>query len=231
MKKTIIFDFDGTIADTLPFIYKKIQENIDKYQITSLEHQEVIKQIRSKTTQELLKEFKISWLKIPFIYSVTKKAQKELNGQLDKVKVFPGIKDVLVELKKDYQMGILSSNLKENIDKFLSLNKLEVFDFIYCESNFFGKDKALNNLVKKYSLLKENVYYIGDEVRDIKACKKAGIKIITVGWGFHNQKLLLKNHPDYFVGKPKEIIQVLVGGSVHYSVDKMITSNCNSNIK
>jgi phosphoglycolate phosphatase len=206
MKKTIIFDFDGTIANTLPFHFKKVQEIINKHKITGLDSKKVVAEIRSKTPQELLKEFKISWLKFPFILSVVRKAQKELNNVIDQIEVFPGMKKTLFELKKKYQIGILSSNIPENIDKFLSINKLEIFDFIYCERNVFGKDKSLNNLIKKYSLLKKDVYYVGDEVRDIEACKKAKIKIIAVGWGFHHKKLLLENHPDYFVEKPIEII-------------------------
>lgn len=209
--KTIIFDFDGTIADTLLFNYQKAQEIVGKFKLTNLDNQAIINEIRSKPLQELIKKFKISWLKLPFILLEGRRAQKELNNHLEQIKVFPGMKNSLKKLKKNYQLGILSLNLKENIDKFLALNKLDIFDFIYCESNIFAKNKALNNLMKKYNLSKNSIIYVGDEVWDIEACKKAGIKMIAVGWGLHNKKLLLKNNPDYFVEKPEEIMQILVG--------------------
>jgi len=208
--KTIIFDFDGTIANTLPFHFKKVIEIAKKYKITNLSEKEIIQEVRSKSPRQLMTEFKLSWLKLPSVFSVIKQAQKELNKSIEQIKIFPGIDKVLKRLKKNYCVGILSSNIKENIDKFLQLNKLEIFNFVYCESNIFGKDKALNNLVKKFNLLKENVYYIGDEVRDIEGCQKAGIKIISVGWGLHDKKLLLKYYPDYFAEKPEEIIGFLI---------------------
>lgn len=208
--KTVIFDFDGTIADTLIFHFVKAQEIVDRYHIANLDHQQIRDEIRSKTPQELMRKFKLSWVKLPFIYSAIKKAQKELNKQIDKIQVCRGMRQTLLNLKKNkYQLGILSSNLKENIDKFLLLKQLEVFDFIHYEKNIFGKDKALTNLMKKYSLIKNDIIYVGDEVRDIEACKKVGVKIIAVTWGIHTKKILLKYKPEYLVDSPKEMEKIL----------------------
>ena len=208
--KTVIFDFDGTIADTLIFHFAKVQEIVDRYHVANLNHRQIKDEIRSKTPQELMRKFKLSWVKLPFIYPAIKKAQKELNKQIDKIQVCQGMRQMLLNLKKNkYQLGILSSNLKENIDKFLSLKQLEVFDFIHYEKNIFGKDKALTNLMKKYSLIKNDIIYVGDEVRDIEACKKVGIKIIAVTWGIHTKKILLKYKPEYLVDSPKEMEKIL----------------------
>lgn len=207
---TVIFDFDGTIADTLPFMRKRMLKLIKEMKVTDLPDNVIIEKIRSKSYPELMKEFKISWLKLPFILSKVYQAQMDFYNEIAKTKLFPGIEETLEKLqKKGFQLGILSSNMKENIDKFIKVKKLEMFDFVYCEKNIFGKDKAILRLLKEHGLNKDEVIYIGDEVRDIEACKKAGVKIISVSWGFNNKENLCSHHPDYLIDKPEEILKVI----------------------
>ena len=77
--KYIIFDFDGTIADTLPFSFQKFLEMAKLLQIDNLSDKEIINEIRSKSYQELLKgSFKKAWLKLPFVVNMIKNMQVEL---------------------------------------------------------------------------------------------------------------------------------------------------------
>lgn len=208
--KTIIFDFDGTIANTLPFTFKKILEIARSLKLSHKTDQQVLKEIRSKTYRQLMKEYKLSWLKLPWVVSMTRKTQTELTKIIDRLKPFPDIKSTLAALKrKKIKLGILTSNIEDNVNRFISANNLPVFDFIHCERNFFGKDIALKNLIQKYRLDKNSTIYVGDELRDIEACKKIGIKIVAVGWGFNTEKLLINHNPDYFINQPKELLSLV----------------------
>jgi phosphoglycolate phosphatase len=53
------------------------------------------------------------------------------------------------------------------------------------------------------------VIYVGDETRDVEACKKVGIKIIGVTWGLHTPKALKKAGADYIINKPDEFHKIL----------------------
>ena len=57
--------------------------------------------------------------------------------------------------------------------------------------------------------LKDDVVYIGDEERDIAACKKCKISIIAVTWGFDSKELLEKNNPHYLADTPKELLEII----------------------
>jgi len=206
MIKTIIFDFDGTIADTLPLIIEFFNQNAEKFGFKKLGPSEV-EGLRNKTVLEIIKEFKISLFRLPFI---AKKLRDDLRKKIRDTKLIPEIKEVFFKLKKKgFKIGILSSNSKENIKKFLKANDLLIFEFIYSESNIFGKGNALKSLLKKLKLNSKEVVYIGDEVRDIEACKKNGVKIISVTWGFNKKEVLLKNKPDYLINKPEEILKIV----------------------
>jgi len=209
--KFIIFDFDGTIADTLPFSFQKFLEMAKLLQIDNLSDKQIINEIRNKSYQELLKDnFKRSWLKIPFIINVIKNMQVELEKEIENIKFFPGIKKFLYDLKKEgYKLAIISSNRKENINKFIKFNKINVFDFVHGKTDLFGKSDYLKKFLKDFSLKKSEVVYIGDEIRDVEACKKAGIKIIGVSWGLHTVEALKKAGVDYIAYKPVEILSIV----------------------
>lgn len=209
MIKALIFDFDGTIADTLPYTFSKIIEISKKYQIKG-NKDEIIKKISQLTPKQLIKEFNISWFKIPIILWEIKKAQNLLYKKIDEIKIFPSLKKVLKQLKKEgFLLYIYSSNIKRNINRFLKKEGIDnLFKNIYTGNNLLSKDKDLLKILKKEKLIKDEVLYIADEIRDVLACKKIGIKIIGVSWGLAGDSL--KNQlPDFLIKKPEEIFKIL----------------------
>ena len=208
--KVVIFDFDGTIADSLPMHFAKIIDLAKNRFSIDKKEKEIIEEIKNKSHFELMKSFKISWIKIPIILGIIKKSQKDLYLQIDKIKIFPGMAKLLKNLKENnYKIGILSSNMQRNVNKFIKINRLDFFDIVYCESNILGKDKTIKKMMKKYALKTEEIIYVGDEIRDIVACHKMGIKMIGVSWGLHTVEALQKNEVNYIAKKPHEILKLI----------------------
>ena len=113
------------------------------------------------------------------------------------------ISRLLSELHSDNttNLGILTSNTEENVRQFLSKNELEFFDFIRAGKSVFGKSHMINKIIKQNQTEKNNVFYVCDEVRDIEAAKKSGIKSIAVTWGYNTEDALVKEKPDFIVKK------------------------------
>ncbi len=203
-KKTIIFDFDGTIADTLSQIFEIINQLAEKNGFKRLTRDE-FEAVRSLPPLDIIKKFKIPVLKIPYLVL---EGQKMMRAKISESPLFPGVKEVLTELKnRGYRLGILSSNSKENIEMFLKKHNLMFFDFIHSEQNLFGKDKSLKNILKSNNLNKNEVIYVGDEVRDIVACEKVGVDMIAVTWGLNSSQILERYHPQYLISTPSEILE------------------------
>lgn len=206
--RTLIFDFDGTIADTLSAIIRLVNEHADDYHIRPLGDSDV-DELRGMSNIDIIKKYKVPLVKVP---SLVLRAQKELNQRIDEMTLFPGIRDLILGLKGlGVQLGILTSNSRENVLKFLRAQKLDVFDFIHAEQNFFGKNWALLHLLKKHGLKKDEVLYVGDEVRDIEACQKVGVPVIAVTWGFHRRKLLADKGPTFLVDAASDIRAIVAG--------------------
>ena len=204
MYKLVLFDFDGTIANTLDAGIPLFNEFARKYGFLEIRDKE---EVRGFSLNQFIKNHRMSRTKFIFYF---KKFLKRLNSKMDKVKPYDGITDVFKELKINYRMAILSTNSKENIVRFLNRNNLLFyFEFIENYSLLLGKSNKIKRIMRKMNLKKNEVVYIGDDIRDIKASQKSGIDIIAVTWGFHKKEILKEKNPTFIAEKPQDIIKFL----------------------
>ena len=103
-------------------------------------------------------------------------------------------------------MGILSSNSFENVMQVIKNHSLDVFEFIHTTSRVWGKNISLAGLIQQKNLEKGKVVYIGDELRDIVAARKLGVKVAAVAWGYNSPESLSKQRPDFLLQRPAELL-------------------------
>jgi phosphoglycolate phosphatase len=206
MIEVIIFDFDGTLADTIDILLSITNRLSAEFGFKSATKEELA-QLSGLTPWQVLKYSGISIFKFPLLI---RKLKAELRSEIPNIQLFPGIKQVLQELKNSgFQLGIITSNSRENVLASLETNNLQnTFDFIYSGTTF-GKHKVINRWLKRQHINPEQVVYVGDEVRDIDAAKKTGIKVIGVGWGFNSLSALAAQNPDFLIERPQELIGVI----------------------
>ncbi len=205
--KVIIFDFDGTLADTLDAIVSITNRLAKTYGYKPTEPDELV-QIRSMSSRDIVKQSKISIFKIPFLL---RKIKSDLQNDIQQIKPIPGIKEALTQLKREGNLlGILTSNSEANVKIFLQEHGMEaLFSFIDSEKTLFSKHKALNTIIKKNNLVPEEVIYVGDETRDIESSQKINVKVIAVSWGFNSREALAKQNPDFLIDKPSELVELM----------------------
>ncbi|RYD47438.1 MAG: carotenoid oxygenase, partial [Verrucomicrobiaceae bacterium] len=85
----------------------------------------------------------------------------------------------------------------------------EHFDFISSTSRLTGKSAHLRAIRKTFSLHAEEMLYVGDEIRDIKASKKAGIDMAAVTWGFNSSESLTAESPAHLINSPAELLKLV----------------------
>lgn len=208
MYKYIIFDFDGTIADSKKAFVLSWNKLAKKYNFKEMTFDELdeMKKLSIKERSAHL-NFKMSM--IPIVIPKLYKLYKEC---INDVKLVDGIKDLILRLEeKGHKIGIISSNSKENIVAFLSENKLENIANanVLCSNRIFSKDKQINKFLRNNNLTPAEILYVGDEKRDVIACKKVGVKIIWVGWGYDSIEVIEGTNPDFQVYKPEEILDII----------------------
>ncbi len=205
--KVIIFDFDGTIADTLDALVAIANSLAVKFNYKQITPEELAV-LRNLNSRQIIKKSGISLLQIPFL---VKRVKRELKQQIQHLSTIPGIKEALIELHyQGHRLGIITSNSTDNVTAFLQKNDLEdLFDFIHSGTTIFGKTRIINNFLKQEHLKPEEVIYIGDETRDIESTKKAHVKVIAVSWGFNSREVLAAENPDFLIDHPSELLEVI----------------------
>lgn len=204
MLKTIIFDFDGTIANTLEAtveVYNKLASRFRCKPINSND----LERLRNGRPKELMAEFGVTVWKLPFLIFAVRKG-------LGDHKILPqdGMIDVVRTLKNQgILLGILTSNSKQNVERFLKEHDLQNhFAFIASYHRIFGKHKALIKIVKSRGLNPSEVAYVGDEVRDVESAKRARVKSVGVTWGFQTQSAIENTEPDVIATIPSELLEL-----------------------
>lgn len=201
--KYIIFDFDGTVADTLPHIISIGQQVLG---VTIAP--EEIEELRNTPAKKIIKRFKVPIYKIP---RMLVEGRRQFTKHIKEVEPVDGLIPVIKELhKKGYHIQIISSNSVANIQQFLEQHKLRrYFTQIHGSVGLFSKAQAIKKVLKMQKLNPDECVYIGDEVRDIEAAHKVGIRIISVTTGLNGEKILKETKPDFLAKKPKDIVTAL----------------------
>jgi phosphoglycolate phosphatase len=205
--KVIIFDFDGTIADTHDALVKITNRLSGEFGYKPLDPDE-LEVLKTLSSREIVKRSQIAPIVIPFLL---KRVRTELGKEIRELKPVLGIETALFRLKKQgYQLGIITSNHQDNVEAFLDKNHLQLlFDFVYSGASLFGKHKVLDRILKQYHLQPHEVIYVGDETRDINAAKKSRVKAIAVAWGFNSSSVLAQHQPNCLIHHPQELIEAV----------------------
>lgn len=203
-KLNVIFDFDGTIADSLPLVLELFYAwaKVDPYPPAEIER------LRNMSLKEVMHDVGVPLWKVP---SLLIKARAKFGKRIIEVPIVNGMKQMLKNLKSlEYDMYVMSSNSSQNINKFLKDNKIDqYFKGVHGNTALFGKAAALKTIMRKYNLDPKESCYIGDEIRDVDAAKKVNLKSIAVNWGFNGDEILKSHKPDHLVSKPEQIIKLL----------------------
>lgn len=205
--KTIVFDFDGTIADTYEQLIKLANELADEFNYKPISQSELLR-LKNLSSWEIIKQAQIPLFKIPFLF---KRIQKELNKEIERINIFSEIETVLHQLKaRDYQLGIITSNTEKNVKNVLDKYELNhLFDFIYAETTIFGKHRIINEVIRTKKIDRGDLIYVGDETRDIRSAQKSRVAIVAVAWGFHSREILAKQKPEFIVDRPLELLDAI----------------------
>lgn len=205
--KVVLFDFDGTIADTYQAIVKITNQLSSEFGYKALNSEELLL-LKNLSSREIVKRTEISLFKIPFL---VRRVRAELSKEIADLKPISNIAQILFELKnRGYILGIVTSNVQENVEIFLAKNNLNsLFTYIYSSTSIFGKHRLISQIIKQNKLNRFDVIYVGDETRDIRAARKSQIGAIAVTWGFNSAAILKEYQPDFLVANPEELLQAI----------------------
>ncbi len=205
-KQTVILDFDGTVADSFAMAVEIAQTLLKQFDYP-VPSQEAIYAMRELSAAQLIKLTKVSPRHIPRMIRYVRREQKKI---IHTVQPINGIEPVLRQLSKKYTLAIVSSSDAPLINTFLAKFKLDdVIHEVVGGAGIFSKHRHIKRYAKNHGLRPGDLLYVGDEVRDIDAAHRAGVPVVSVGWGFNGENILKKNEPNAYVDEPSKLVQAI----------------------
>jgi phosphoglycolate phosphatase len=207
--RLIVFDFDGTLVDSLTLAvatYNRIAPGLGLRAIEDIEA------ARAMPTRQLLRTLGVRFWRLPRLIRTFRAAVTEHAARLP---LHPGMREILSELHgRGCRLGILSSNSEENIRACLRANLVEErFAFVIGYPKLFGKAKALRRIIRQQCIPRAEVLYVGDELRDIEAGRRARVPTAAVTWGFHAASILEASPSEHILREPAELLQIVSSAS------------------
>ncbi|NEW09227.1 HAD-IA family hydrolase [Paenibacillus sp. SYP-B3998] len=208
MAKHILFDFDGTLVDSRALLVKLYNEMAVQHRFRIIQEHDLAA-LRSLSILERVERLGVPVLQIP---KLAMDGRQRYQENIRMLQIVPGMKEVIARLSgKGIKCSILSSNSASNIRLFLKNNKLDgAFKEIISAKHVFGKHQSIRKVMKQWGVTPSQIIYVGDELRDIEACRKLGVPIIAVTWGYDAPGLLRSGSPDYVVHSPGELVKTLL---------------------
>lgn len=204
--KAVIFDFDGTLVDSSKALNQVYHHLAEKYGLQKISP-ETIEEIRSLPVREKLRLGGIPIYKLP---RLAREARQEYASHIEQLQLYDGISDALEKLQEmGIKLYILSSNSTSNIRRFLASHSLDCFKGVYSSPNILKKDAGIRKLLQNSAYSSEQVVYIGDEIRDVLACRKVPVDMAAVSWGHDTAELLASGQPTFLINKPADIVDIL----------------------
>ena len=207
MKKVIIFDFDGTILNTEPFIGRLIYETYLKFTGKKLTLEDILRNYGPSEDGMLINLNDGSYdanEAFEYYLKMYKKMHEEFFTHIDK-----DLKNIFEYLKSnDIDTYIITGRSKESLD--ISLDILDIRK--YFKGYYTGSKKGINkptsirNLMNDHNYNNKDLLYIGDTVNDINSMKEVDVKIISIAlYNLKNYDKLNELNPGNVVKDYKEL--------------------------
>jgi phosphoglycolate phosphatase len=186
--KLLLFDFDGTLADTFPWFTHTFDEVADKYGFRRLDRDRA-DELRSLGARQIMQHHQVPLWKLPAISQHMRALmQRDISG----ITLFPGIDAALCRLSEAGRiLALVSSNSRSNVLQVLGPASAARFRYFECGTSIFGKHAKLRKVLAASRVSPRAAILIGDELRDAEAATQAGLAFGAVAWGYTHKDALM----------------------------------------
>jgi phosphoglycolate phosphatase len=203
----VIFDFDGTLADSFPLVVDIFYKLVERKPLPRAD----VTRLRGMTLRQVARELRIPLWRAPLLVI---RGRSVMQSRMEEVVIMDDMIPAVKRLAKTHKLFILSSNSTETIKAVLKRYRLlEYFADIEGDIPLLRKAGRLKRLIKRNELDRGHLFYVGDEARDIEAARRAGVRCIAVSWGYNNIHALKRHHPHALVFSADEMLASLYDNS------------------
>ncbi len=200
--KTLILDFDGTLADTKGSILQTMKFVAHRFNIKNFDERLIESLIGLPLKITFKKAFLFDEKLIQEATSIYRKHYNDI--VIDTISLFDGVKDTLLDFQhKGMNLTVASSKGKEALVKILKKQNIyDIFSFVGGEEDAKNKKPSpyiVNLIIDKHHYLPNECLVVGDTIFDIEMGQRANVDTCGVTYGNNTREKLEKQRPNYII--------------------------------
>jgi phosphoglycolate phosphatase len=207
-----IFDFDGTLSDSLPWFLGNVNHAADRFRFRRIEAHE-LETLRGLHAREVIAHVGMPAWKVPL---VARHLRARMASDPGGIALFPGVDGMLAALgEAGVALAIVTSNSEANVRRVLGPRNAALVRHFGCGASLFGKRPLLRRALRAAGVPAAHAISIGDEIRDLHAARAEKIAFGAVAWGFTSAGSLRAHAPDEMFEAMDDVVDTLVGPESH----------------
>jgi phosphoglycolate phosphatase len=198
-----MFDFDGTLADTLPWFLRAVNRMADTHGFHKIEAGDV-ETLRSYNARQIMGHLGVPAWKLPRIGADMQRLMAE---DIRQIRLFDGIGAMLQGLSdRRVALAVVTSNADDNVRHVLGAEHAALIRYHECGAALFGKRRKLKTVLKKSRVQPGEAIWIGDELWDLEAARRGGGPFGAVAWGYTHVEALEAYAPAEVIADVGEVV-------------------------
>ena len=214
MYKTVVFDLDGTLLDTLPDLAAAGNAALGQLGLPT-HSTEAFRAMVGNGISRLCMQMLPESCRDPATHRSAHDAFREYyQNHLDTHTIsYDGVENMLNKLYlSGYQLAVLSNKP----DPFVQQLMQRFFKLPFCAvqgalPQFPHKPQpdSLFHIIRQCGTTPDETLYCGDSEVDIQTARNAGVQSVAVSWGFRSREELTAEHPNYLIDQPEQLFELL----------------------
>lgn len=211
--KAIIFDLDGTLTDTLYDLRESTNYALRQMGWRERSVDEIRRFVGNGVRRLIEQAVPEHTDELEFMECFEIFREHYVEHCQDHTDLYPGIRELLLELKKrGYKMAIVSNKLQAGVAELQDSFFKNVIDIAIGEQDGFRRKPfpdMVNLALERLGVSRDEAIYVGDSEVDMATARNAGLPCISVLWGFRDQEYLMAIGAFQMVKKPAEILDLV----------------------
>ncbi len=211
------FDFDGTLGNSRFVCYKALQLYSQQKGLKIPAYSDMDRVFGNPNPPIIFEEWGDMGGFRQHLLNIYEMTDALICDQPSDAPLYPGIRDLLNDLSKDFVLTVVTSRALAPIRALMEYHKIGSYfktirsDQDIIDRGYRGKphpDK-LNCVLKEMGFHPEKTAMIGDTSMDMAMAKSAGVKAVGVSWGFNDEATLRDHGADEVAKTPETLNQVI----------------------
>jgi phosphoglycolate phosphatase len=212
--KLVIFDWDGTLMDSVDRIVSSMQSAAQTVGLVSpLDHD--VKQIIGLSLTTALETLFTSITAEQIEAMLVHYKYEYLAGDNTPTPLFANATDLLTQLKQQNKLlAVATGKGREGLNRVLNVSATSAFfNTTRCAGEMPSKPDPtmLNSILDELNIAAHEAVMIGDTSHDLKMAQNAGVDSIGVTFGVHDREVLSRYKPKAIVDSLIELHRLLLG--------------------